>query len=232
MRCLFLILVTALSCLAAPKDSAVKVSTVRFVEDEKHVTQIKGCFGSGTVIEYKDGWSYVLTCRHVCPDANRVVFVIVGDRCIQARFVGADGTADLALIKVSEQLPVTPVADRPPDSGTEAQQFGFPGAGPQEPKHGAIVGTLDQDGRGYVPNYVQLIVHPGDSGSGVFVGDKLVGVVYAGTKNGEQFTAPSMVVKLADVRRFLKDPTASPPKAEPQKEAPAPAPAYCPPGKP
>lgn len=218
---------------AGPEDSAVKVSYIRFAEDDKKVTQIQARFGSGTVVEYKEGYSYVLTCRHCCPDDNGYLTVLAGSKCIQAHFVASDGKVDLALIRCRAQLPTVQVADRPPDSGTEVLQYGYPGGGPQEPKSGAIVGNDRADSEGYIPNHVRITVHPGDSGSGVFIGGKLTGVIYKGTadEDRQNWRPPALSVKLADVQRFLKDPTANPPKIE----APAPkpvAPPPCPPGKP
>lgn len=231
---LFALFVVPVLAIAGPSESSVKVSFIRFTEDDKQVTQISARMGSGTVVEYKGGWSYVLTCRHVVPNDNGYISVFSGRKCIQGHFVAADGTADLSLIRVKHQLPTVPVADRPPDSGTEVKQYGYPGGGPQDPKAGAIVGNDQSDGKGYTPNHVQITVKPGDSGSGVFVGGKLTGVVYAGKYDEalKVWHGPANSVRLSDIQRFMKDPTANPPKEEPAKKAATPAPAVCPPGQP
>lgn len=203
MRTLFVLLVASVAWAAEPSDSAVRIARLKFQDNAEGVMQGHGGYGSGTVVRAKDGWSFVLTNKHVAPDNDRFYFVRHGDKVHWALWLGVDDAADLALLKVNAVLPVVAVADAEPPAGTLLKQWGYPGAGPCDPKQGELLADKLKDQNGYNPVAVNFSVRPGDSGSGVFAGGKLVAVVYGGHTEGTKRLPPAHCVRLADVKRFL-----------------------------
>lgn len=189
---------------AGPEHS-VQVVRQTFDRDDKGTLRLRVGMGTGTVVGSKGGRSLVLTCRHVCPDADGFAFVVVGGAQYAAEFLAADDVADLAVLRVRVALPAAEVARSGPAEGDELRQWGHEAAGRAKEKKGARgrVADVDVDGLKFDGVYLSRIAaEPGDSGAGVFdKAGKLVGVCMA--KGGGDDGPVGVVVPIGDVRRFL-----------------------------
>jgi hypothetical protein len=204
MRSILAVLVLAAAALGGPDASAVKVVRVELADNAAGVTGASVSMGSGTVVGSAGGKSLVLTCWHICPDGDGLVAVRVGGKSYPAEWLGADDKLDLAALRVSAELPVAGLADRGAGAGAELRQWGYTGGGRTNPKKGAA-GTVEPaevGGKLYTVLIVRLPADFGDSGAGVFEGDKLVGVCM-GKATGPAGTV-ALVVVLDDVKRFLR----------------------------
>lgn len=155
--------------------------------------------GSGTLVAMGDpGWCYVLTCKHVAPDARHDYAVFTGPCSYRAEWVAADDRADLALLKIRAELACADMPARAPLSGSACETRGCPGGGELKVKTGEVGGPARVlvDGTWRDWTRFSVPIEPGDSGAGVFCGNRLVGVAAAGP-------APFLMVGFDDVNRFL-----------------------------
>jgi S1-C subfamily serine protease len=199
-----LCLAVAGASAGSPADSSVKVIRVRFADNDKRVTEIDGAMGTGTVVASREGRSFVLTCWHVCPSGRGFVFVRVGEVDYPAEWLGADETADLAMLRVRAVLPAVAVADKGPKAGDELRQWGYTKGGPANPKTGKVEewGRATIDGWEYDVMIARVPADFGDSGSGVFdAAGKLAGVCSA--KSEDSRGPVELVVPWDDVSRFV-----------------------------
>lgn len=138
--------------------------------------------GSGTVVLVEDGYAYVLTCKHVAQGARTIQ--ANGQPCEQ---VAIDKTADLAVIKFqAASHAAVPVAERQPVMGARISQVGY-GGGKLQRRAGSILRFDFFNGAKDIILSFQVI--PGDSGSGVFEGRTLVGVVWGYTSQPTAYRA-------------------------------------------
>jgi hypothetical protein len=165
--------------------------------------------GSGTMVSRDKTHTFILTCRHVVPDAQRGVSVFTSGRQYAAEFVRADDAADLALIKVAGHFDHAIVAENDPPAGAVLHQWGCPCGGVAKYKSGRL---LPWDGSQFVrvaPVWtVDLTPQGGDSGAGAFYDGLLVGVVFAGhvgpiVDRQPSTIGPELIVGLPGVKRFL-----------------------------
>ncbi len=64
--------------------------------------------GSGSAVYIKEG-GYFLTNHHVIEDADELEIRLSDGRVLEAELVGSDAAADVAVVKVNEELELTPV---------------------------------------------------------------------------------------------------------------------------
>lgn len=64
--------------------------------------------GSGSAVYIKEG-GYFLTNHHVIEDADELEIRLSDGRLLEAELVGSDAAADVAVVKVNEELELTPV---------------------------------------------------------------------------------------------------------------------------
>jgi S1-C subfamily serine protease len=206
-RFLFVALLVAAPVFAAePDKSAVKVTFVVFEENASGTSEATLGWGSGTVVHSASGKSLVLTNRHVCPNGTGHPFVLVGNKSYRAEWIAADDTVDLALLRVSVELPAVELAASEPVKGTTVRQWGYSLHGPVKAKTGSVLETIQftTDAGARVNTLVtDIAVEPADSGSGIFDPDgKLVAVTFAaaGPTDGPR---REHCVRLTDIKRFL-----------------------------
>jgi hypothetical protein len=159
--------------------------------------------GSGTLVRWS-GRVLVLTCRHVVPDDScPIVVTLRSGRTLPATFLAADARADLAAVNVpaARLRPVALAADELAP-GAPVLQIGCPGCYRPRVLCYRRGERLDVDASaGGVPVVVLRFAEPivsGDSGSGLFAGGRLCGVVWG--SNGDTASATGA----AEVRRFLE----------------------------
>jgi S1-C subfamily serine protease len=205
---LALLLLSPLASLAGP-DEAVKIANVlEAAETKDGAGALVSGWGSGTVVQCKEGWAYILTNKHVAPDRGDYLFVWKDGKSYRAEWVAADSEADLALIRIRAKLPAAKLAGAVPKVGEECQQWGFPGAGRMRAKsgqareRGSVKDTSYKETDKYDPLIVGYQAEHGESGSGVFnEAGELVGVCYRLFVDHPGYAG---CVRLADVRRFLE----------------------------
>jgi S1-C subfamily serine protease len=180
-----------------------------------------GWGGSGVVyaVDPEKKLAYVVTNRHVCPNASgKIVVHLPGGGKWQAVFIAADDAADLAVIAITYDPAFTPapipVADAAPAAGVPVYQVGYPlGVGPKQ-RTGQTVGYQGTvrnylDSWGYVlftqklQTRVYLVRVPcdhGDSGSGIFrqSDGALIAVLWGGSYGDPH----AYCVGTEDVKRF------------------------------
>jgi S1-C subfamily serine protease len=209
MRPLILCLVFAIPAPAAeptPPASAVKVNRYKIKGDRRAKSEGVGGWGSGTVVASGKGESLVLTNAHIAPDSNAFYFVIHDEYTFMARWVGASGDADLALLKVDVELPAADLAPSPPAVGSRVSQWGCTAAGPMRFAEGVTEaddpGRRDWERRTFLQSTIRS--SNGDSGCGLFdARGRLVGVTYGGPLEGHGGPSYAMHVGTEVVRGFL-----------------------------
>lgn len=207
MRSILLLLLYLPSLSLAKPEAAVKICRVEFEDNENSVTSSKSSYGSGTVIFSDDEYSIILTNAHVAP--YRTVYFVFHDSTVyRASWIAAvdednrSKFGDLALLRVEIKLPSAQVALADPEKGVSIKQYSHPGAGRLTTYQGKFLGVDGWSG------YGDYAVHPGCSGSGVFLpGGRLFGVCYGSAikQHGgyKEFIAPCMLVPCEQVRNFL-----------------------------
>jgi hypothetical protein len=199
------LILVALPAWAGPEHS-VHIVYQQLKRDDKGTLRLHVGMGTGTVVKSKGGRSLVLTCRHVCPDGDGFIFVVVGEAKYAAEFIAADERADLAVLRVRVELPAAEVAAAAPGEADELRQWGHERAGRAKEKkgrRGPIRDGLDIDGDRFDGLYLSRIpAEPGDSGAGVFDKDGwLVGVCMA--KGRDDVGPIGLLVGLDRIRAFL-----------------------------
>jgi S1-C subfamily serine protease len=190
-------------------------------------------YGSGTVIAAEGDRYLVLTNRHVAPKADTYRIRLRNGKEYAATWETADARADLAAVSFacSDPVPVIAIADAPA-ANQKLVKIGYPeGKGPIAGAGYLLIGGAD------APNVLtSILVHEGDSGSGVFrVSDsKLVAVIWGYRTNARN---TSIAVANADVQRFaqacIRGWRRPSPRADaPPPPAPAPAPSPATPAPP
>lgn len=159
--------------------------------------------GSGTVIACENGWSLVLTNRHVAPRRERTLVVTADGRGeYEAVYLDVNpDEGDLAVLAVRAELPAAEVSAEEPKPGEAVTVYGFGGRprGALPKTRTGVVLPDHRDGYHYrTANGLKVTVEtvPGDSGSGVFnARGRLVGVVWG---------FGGMSVRVGPVRAFVR----------------------------
>lgn len=135
--------------------------------------------GSGTAIDPH----YVITCEHVTnstPENGRFeVFLYHQNKWVEARLAAAqpgDGI-DISLLYVSEEMDYVPLGDenlRISDVQYGIEGYGFAGTDTLYSRKGTLLGERE----------AKLDIRYGDSGGGLFEGNKFIGVIW-GSANPE-----------------------------------------------
>jgi hypothetical protein len=178
MRTILALLLVCNVSWADPETSAVQVGKIQYVEDEKGVTRQRGGLGSGVVVATGKDYSIILTNAHVAP-VDAIYHVIYGKDLIPCEWITAvpdkehRDKGDLALLKCWRKLPVVELADKEPAKNAEIYQWGHPGGRRLSKLTGNFLGF-----DGAWSNTGNYLTPPGCSGSGVYFGDKLIGLCY------------------------------------------------------
>lgn len=168
--------------------------------------------GTGTVIASRNSESLILTNAHVAEDGTRPITVTTkSGQAFTAKYVAGSKVThtsptsievegpDLALVSVSAELPVVPIASELPPSGLPVCQWGY---GQQSSDRGPTFKTgKTLDAENYVGQIQRTTIpsQSGDSGSGIFnEKGQLVAVCWGG-RDGTQFA-----VRLDAVHSFLE----------------------------
>ncbi len=185
----------------------------RFLNSVVVITSDEGS-GTGFVVGTH---GYVLTCAHVLPEEGSVTIaynVLINGRTktvsLKAKPVRIDRERDLALLKISPEGQLAPVA-MADASATEAGEavtvIGNPGLGSEILKHTVTTGVISSperelDGQKYVQT--SAAVNAGNSGGPVFgAKGQIVGlVVLKANLEGTAFAVPA-----SELRQFLNDAT-------------------------
>jgi len=136
--------------------------------------------GSGTVVEIRDGWAMVLTCRHLFSANGGHSGPIIGGRVFVTEYKSSEaiegvvvGTAEPAIDLAAVAYPVTarttatPLASTSTPAGSMVTQFGYPGN--RTPADGPNMRTGQFKGASSSRMLVfSFAPQGGDSGSGVF----------------------------------------------------------------
>jgi Do/DeqQ family serine protease len=182
--------------------------------------QQKSSLGSGVIIDSDKG--YVLTNNHVIDKADKIMVTLSDGRQLDARLVGADPEADVAVIQVpADNLTELPMADSSQlKVGDFVVAIGNPFGLGQTVTSG-IISALGRSGLG-IEGYEDFIqtdasINPGNSGGalvnlrGEFIGMNTAILAPSGGNVGIGFAIPSnmvasikeSLVKHGEVRRGL-----------------------------
>jgi len=162
---LFLLPLPSLSPTPAAADTALNEVCVRSPEGACVEIDVGQSSGSGTVIWYEDGYSIILTARHVTKIKGEMTVVHKGKTYAAVRGMES-ATADLAVVWVKAKLPTADVAAVEPKVGDDLHHWGTTtGAATGKALHYRV---YPEYGRALRSDYR---VDPGDSGSGVFNAD-------------------------------------------------------------
>ena len=201
---LWILWFAAVAFAGNPEDSVVKENRTKFFGDRRSETTVKGGWGTGTVVASGGGESLVLTNKHVAPTGDAFYFVLHDGMSYQARWVGADEKADLALLRIDAALPAAALAAAEPKAGAGVRMWGCLHNGPMLARSGRVDSDADnhRDADQYPYLRTRMPGGHGDSGSGMFDADgRLFAVLYGGP--ADEADNWNMCVRLADVRRFL-----------------------------
>jgi Do/DeqQ family serine protease len=182
--------------------------------------QQKNSLGSGVIIDSNKG--YVLTNNHVIDKADKIMVTLSDGRQLDARLVGADPEADIAVVQIpSDNLTELPMADSSQlRVGDFVVAIGNPFGLGQTVTSG-IISALGRSGLG-IEGYEDFIqtdasINPGNSGgalvnlNGEFIGMNTAILAPSGGNVGIGFAIPSnmvasimeSLVKHGEVRRGL-----------------------------
>lgn len=170
--------------------------------------------GSGTAIHTENGYTYILTCRHVIGrDGGKISVKFSGGQSIPAQFVDTERTSDLTLLRIQgDNYPLIAVAEKDPEAETHVSQVGYPAfaKGKQVQRTGRVLGYWSVvipswGSQKSIEQKHSFSCASGDSGSGVFhTADKtLIGVLWGGPDPYER-TRYSIAVCCRDIRGFLR----------------------------
>ena len=168
-----------------------------------------GALGSGFVIQSDSAASYILTNNHVVTGARTVQVLMPDGRHFTASVQGADPIADIAVVKVSDKLPVAQFGDssklkvgQPVVAiGTPLGNTGSVTSGVISALHRTISASTGGGGGGEsLPDVIQTdaAINPGNSGGPLADGNGLViGVNTAGdtSASGIGYAIPSLVAR-------------------------------------
>lgn len=146
-----------------------------------------GAFGSAVCVGWKDGWAYLLTCRHVVEGGTGYEAELAGHPAMPAVLVRTSPDCDLALLKIPAKVCPTlaRIALVEPAVGETCYQCGY-GHCLLRQRSGQPLGKLSEGNW-----HVGFGVVSGDSGSGVFdESGRLCGIVW-GSKDGETRCVPA-----------------------------------------
>ncbi len=170
-----------------------------------YLNDIERQMGSGVIIDYKNGYTYILTCYHVIKIDKNDIRVVDMYRERNAIIVAIDKRNDLAVIKIRGKLRY-----KKPIVGIKEAVLGEKAYG-----IGHHLGRLYIYGEGVVGGYdssrliVQLPCLFGDSGSGVFnKNGELIGIVDAVSVVRLNFAytidvAHAICIDVYDIKAFL-----------------------------
>ena len=186
---------------------AVPIPADRGIDVERASVRLDGGGGGGggcTMISTSGKRSWGVTAAHCVGKVGSTVGVIVGGKTLPGKVVVVDGKQDLALIAVSAGVGhVSPVKDsRTPGefvTVNERGRFGLIIESEGEPRYDVV------NRRMYERRVFRIrggVCRAGDSGTGVFAGGKLVGVVTHGGKTGDSKVLMSPT--LGVLRSFLR----------------------------
>jgi len=149
--------------------------------------------GSGVIFKLEDGKAYILTNKHVAPGPSpRIQVFLVGTRQpVQATFIAAAPTADLACLAIPAQpiMVAIPLADTSATNGESVWQVGYPMAGPQRSQYFVYAGNYRDSEHGELGARYSAPIHSGESGSGIFRRGKLIAVCW-GSENSQTYAIP------------------------------------------
>ena len=175
----------AVAAAVLPKDATVRVS-------------VGAGNGSGVCVWSDEGYSLVLTCRHVADGGGAASVTHAGER-LAANLMAVDDRDDLALVWLTGELPVAVLATDYPAAGEKLTLWGYSG-GELNAKTGKAMGyggaRLLTGGPVYEAGFLSI---PGDSGGGVFnARGELVGINWG--NDGKK----SSCVGLTATRTFIR----------------------------
>ena len=168
--------------------------------------------GSGFAFSSQGGTSYLLTNNHVISGANRVQVVMPDGRHFVAEVQGADQVNDVAVLKVSDSLPVAQFADSTKlqvgqpvvaiGSPLGSQGFGTVTTGVISALHRTL-NNVGGGGAGSSESLADVLqtdaaINPGNSGGPLAdANGRVVGMNTAGTSNatGIGFAIPSAILQ-------------------------------------
>jgi len=173
-------------------DSLQERATVRIVALESDGSQ---SLFSGVVVSSSKQGSVILTCAHGL--RGEVQSVRVGSlgsspTAHRGTITTIDHQSDLAVLRVTSQLPAVPVSTDPPRIGQAINQIGFPNGTTRQVHRQGRIARNDywHDQRRTIPvALASFSVRSGDSGSPVFSNGRLVGIVFG--NSGSCFYTPS-----------------------------------------
>ena len=153
--------------------------------------------GSGFVVQVDGSTSYILTNNHVVTGGRQVQVLMPDGRHYVAQVQGADAIEDLAVIKVSDKLPLAQFGD----SGKARVGEPVVAIGTPLGQAGSVTAGTGQGGNSEnLPDVIQTdaAINPGNSGGPLADGNGLViGVNTAGNSqaSGIGFAIPSLVAR-------------------------------------
>lgn len=133
--------------------------------------------GTGFVVSYYDGESYIVTNAHVLEGAKFAQIIDYDKSSSYSDFVGYDSSLDLALLKVSKKYPSLPFTNDV-SVGQRVVAIGNP-LGLSFSATEGIVSSLNRPVSGYSSSYIQtdVALNPGNSGGPLIDKDgKVVGI--------------------------------------------------------
>jgi S1-C subfamily serine protease len=180
--------------------------TVRILQIDSE-DETRGSIGTGTIIKIKNGYTYILTNRHVAPISNPdgIYVVINENEKYNAIVIDSSEVVDLSLIKINTVL----------KNKRAIRGFNIAKPGEKAYNVGMYLGNfyIYSDGAiGGEDEENNLIVSMpsafGNSGSGVFNNKgQLIAVIFAGYRLNfvQTDTSRAVCVKIENVRLFLNN---------------------------
>ncbi len=177
-------------------------------ENRRSGPQKPGEEPEGTAVAVKGG-GYLVTSLHVVARASRIVVRLADGRKMPAKMVGADRPTDLAVLKVSENLPTLPVGPEPVLAQpvcAVGNQFGLGLS-----VTCGVISATHRTGTGFNPieDFIQTdaAVNPGASGGALVDAEgRLVGILSAiFTKKSDANLGVNFAASMRLVRRVTDD---------------------------
>jgi serine protease Do len=177
-----------------------------FGPQKRQQTFVQQGSGSGVIIS-EDG--YIITNNHVVAGSNKIEVILNDRRTYEAEVIGADGSTDLALLKIKEKgLPFLPYGN---SDAVKVGEWVLAVGNPFNLNSTVTAGIISAKGRNNILNgnnrpiesFIQTdaAVNPGNSGGAlVNTEGELVGINTAiasnnGTYQGYSFAVPVNIVK-------------------------------------
>lgn len=146
--------------------------------------------GSGTIIEAKESYFYVLTCAHCVEPKVKIKIVLQDGRSYPATSIKSDTNRDMCLLKSDFKINIKPAEianDEKYSTNTQIIISGFPKGGTYSQRTGFITGEVG------ISTKDRSIKHPilngqatsGDSGGGIFrrSNGKQIGILWGGSNS-------------------------------------------------